>query len=176
MQRVDQAGGSDDGGTMLIIVKHRNFHPFAELLFDDETFRRLDILEIDTAKAWFQHGDRLNEFFGVPCVQLEVDTINVGKFLEQDRLALHHRFRGGGTDVAKAKHRGAIRNDGNQIALGGVIISSVGIGLDGEAGRGDPRRIGKRQVVLAHQRLGGRNLEFAGTPVGVEAEGFLVKL
>ena len=92
VKRVDQAGGGDDGGAVLIIMKHRNFQTFTKLLFDDKAFRRLDVFKIDPAKTWRQHGHRLCELVGVPGVHLKVDTINVGEFLEQDRLAFHHRL------------------------------------------------------------------------------------
>ena len=92
VKRVDQTGGSDDGGAVLVVMEDRNLEPFAQLLLDDETFRRLDIFKIDAAKGRCQHGHRLDELIGVLGVNLEVDTINVGEFLEQDRLAFHYRL------------------------------------------------------------------------------------
>jgi len=50
-QRVDQAGGGDDRRAVLIVMENRHVEQFAELLLDDETFRRLDILQIDSAPA-----------------------------------------------------------------------------------------------------------------------------
>ena len=50
-ERVDQAGGGDDGGAVLVVMEDRNVHQFAQALLDDEAFRRLDVLEIDAAPA-----------------------------------------------------------------------------------------------------------------------------
>ena len=50
MQRVDQTGSDDDSRSMLIVMKNRNIHPLAKLLFDDETFWRLDVLQVDPPK------------------------------------------------------------------------------------------------------------------------------
>ena len=48
---VDHARGRDDRGAMLVIMKNRNVHQFAQALLDDETFRGLDVFEIDAAEA-----------------------------------------------------------------------------------------------------------------------------
>ena len=50
LHRVDHAGGGDDRGAVLIVVEHRNVHQFAQALLDDETLRRLDVLQIDAAE------------------------------------------------------------------------------------------------------------------------------
>ncbi len=51
MQRVDQAGGGDDRGAVLVVVEDRDVHQLAQALLDDEAFRRLDVLEIDAAEG-----------------------------------------------------------------------------------------------------------------------------
>ncbi len=51
LQRVEQRRAGDDCGAMLIIVEDGNVHRFLQSLFDVEAFRRLDILEVDTAKC-----------------------------------------------------------------------------------------------------------------------------
>ena len=50
-QRVDQAGGGDDGGAVLVVVEDRDVHQFAQPLLDDEAVGRLDVLEIDAAEG-----------------------------------------------------------------------------------------------------------------------------
>ena len=132
MKRVDQPGGGDDGRAMLVVVEDRDFKPFAKLLLDDEAFGRLDVLKIDAAKAWRQHRDGIDEFVGVMRVDLKINAVDIGKFLEQDGLALHHRLRGGGANVAKTKHRRAVRDHGDDVALCGIVVGGVGIGLDGK--------------------------------------------
>ena len=44
----------DDGGTVLVVVEHRDLHPLAQLALDDEAFRRLDVLEVDAAESGLQ--------------------------------------------------------------------------------------------------------------------------
>ena len=50
-QRVEDAGGGDDRGAVLIVVEDGNVHQLAQALLDDEAFRRLDVLEIDAAEG-----------------------------------------------------------------------------------------------------------------------------
>ena len=51
IERIDQSGSGNNGCAVLIIVKDRYVHQFAQLLLDDETVGRLDVLEIDAAKG-----------------------------------------------------------------------------------------------------------------------------
>ena len=51
VQRVDQPGGGDDRGAVLVVVEDRDVEQLAQALLDDEAFRRLDVLEIDAAEA-----------------------------------------------------------------------------------------------------------------------------
>jgi hypothetical protein len=47
---------------------------------------------------------------------------------------------------------------------------------DGEAGGGDARRIGERQVALVAERLGGLDLQLAGLGIAVEEQRRLVEI
>src|SRR3546814_20184964 len=58
---VDQPGGGDDRGAMLVVMEHRNVHAFLQRGFDDEAIGRGDILEVDAAKARREQFDRLDE-------------------------------------------------------------------------------------------------------------------
>ena len=91
-ERVDQTGGGDDGGAVLVVVKDRNVEKLAQPLLDDEAFRRLDVLEIDAAPALAEQLHAIDEFVGIFGRDFEIDRIDVGKALEQDRLAFHHRL------------------------------------------------------------------------------------
>ena len=51
LQRVDQAGGGDDGGAVLVVVEDRDVHQLAQPLLDDEAVGRLDVLEVDAAEG-----------------------------------------------------------------------------------------------------------------------------
>jgi hypothetical protein len=92
------------------------------------------------------------------------------KALEQDGLALHHRLGGERPQVAQAEHGRAVADDGDQVALGRVIVGGVGVGMDPLAGDRDPRRIGESQIPLGGQGLGRLNLELARPPAGMQAE------
>ena len=127
---VDQAGGGDDRGAVLVVVHDRDVHPLAQGLLDDEAFGRGDVLEVDAAEARLHQRDRVDERVGILGVELDVDRIDVGEALEQHRLAFHHRLGGERAEIAEAEDRGAVGDDRDEIALGGIII-----------GRGrDPRR------------------------------------
>ena len=89
MQRVDQAGGGDDRGAVLV-VEDRDFKPFAKLLLDDEAFGRLDVLKIDAAVLGASIATASTNL-SVSCVDSS-HAVNIGKFLEKDGLALHHRL------------------------------------------------------------------------------------
>ena len=92
MHGVDHAGGGDDRGAVLIVVEDRNVHHLAQALLDVEALRRLDVLEIDAAERRAEIFHRVDEFVRVFGPDLEVDGVDVGEALEQDRLAFHHRL------------------------------------------------------------------------------------
>ncbi len=48
---VENGSSRNDGSTVLVIVKHRNIHPLAQLVFDFETLGCLDVLKVDAAKG-----------------------------------------------------------------------------------------------------------------------------
>ncbi len=39
---------------MLVVVEYRNAQALAQLAFDEETFRRLDVFEVDAAEGWLE--------------------------------------------------------------------------------------------------------------------------
>ena len=92
MQRIGGRRPHDDGRAMLVIVEHRNVHPLAAQLFDDEAVGGLDVFQIDRAKGGFQRTDDGRQLYRVRLVQLDVETVDIGEFLEQNRLAFHHRL------------------------------------------------------------------------------------
>ena len=87
MQRVDQTGSDDDSRSMLIVMKNRNIHPLAKLLFDDETFWRLDVLQVDSAKRWPHQRYGIDEGVGIRRIQFQIDAVNIGKFLNRTALS-----------------------------------------------------------------------------------------
>ena len=71
-------------------------------------------------------------------VDLEVDAVDVGEALEQDGLAFHHRLGAERAQIAQAQHGGAVGDDRDEIALGGVVVGGVGIFVDGRQGAATP--------------------------------------
>ena len=51
MTGVDQAGGSHDGGAVLIVMEDRDVHELAKALLDDEAFRGLDVFEVNSRRS-----------------------------------------------------------------------------------------------------------------------------
>ena len=174
IERVDQAGGGDDGGAVLIVVEDRDVEQFAQPLLDDEAFRRLDVLEVDAAPALAEELDAIDEFVGILGRDFEVDGIDVGEALEQHRLAFHHRLGRERAAVAEAENGGAVGDDGDEIALGRVVVGACLVLGDGQHRNGDAGRIGERQVALRRHRLGGDDFELAGPALAVKQQGFLV--
>ena len=93
---------------MLVVMKYGNFHARLELVFDVEALGRLEIFQIDTAKGWLQRGDHRDHVIDVMRVDLDVEHVDAGKFLEQHRLAFHHRLTRERADIAEAEHCGAV--------------------------------------------------------------------
>ena len=161
-QRVDQAGGRDDGGAVLVVMEHRNVHQFAQALLDDEALRRLDVFEIDAAPAGAEKLDAVDELVRVFGGDFQIDRVDVGEALEQHRLAFHHRLGRQGAAIAEAENGGAVGDDGDEIALHGVVVGLARVLGDRQHRHRDAGRIGQRQVALGRHRLGGDDFELAG--------------
>src|SRR5690606_17811432 len=89
---VDQAGGRDDGGAVLVVVEDGNVQQVLQLGFDLEAFGGLDVLQIDAAPGVadvLDHGDELVRVGGL---HLDVEAVDISEAFEQDRLAFHHRL------------------------------------------------------------------------------------
>ena len=104
----------------------------------------------------------------------EIDGIDVGEALEQHRLAFHHRLGGERAEVAQAEDGGAVGDDGDEIALGGVVVGLVLVLGDRQHRNGDAGRIGERQIALRRHRLGRHDFELARAALAVKQQRFLV--
>ena len=161
-ETIHDGGGDDDCCSMLVVVEYGNVHAFAQAALDLETFRRLDVFEIDAAKGWFQRRHHIAEFVDAVLVHFDVKYINAGEFLEQDSLAFHDRFGGQWPDIAETENGRAVGNDCDQISACGVTGSQGWFCGNCQARCCNARRIGKRQVALVAQRLGCFDCQFAG--------------
>ena len=174
MQRVDQSGRRDDGGAVLVVMEHRDIQELAQALLDHEAFGGPDVLQIDAAPALAEKLDGVDEFVRILGRDLEIDGVDIGEALEQHHLAFHHRLGGERPAIAQSQDGGAIGDDGDEIALGGVVVGTAFVLRDGEHRNGDAGRIGERKVALGRHRLGGDDLELAGPALAVKQQRFLV--
>ena len=140
----------------------------------DEALRRLDVLEVDAAPALAEKLDAIDDLVGVLGRDLEVDRVDVGEALEQHRLAFHHRLGGQRAAIAEAEDGGAVGDDGDEVALGGVVVGVVLVVGDRQHRHRDAGRIGERQVALGRHRLGGDDFELAGPALAVKQQRFLI--
>ena len=162
MQRIDQPRRTDHGRAVLVVVEDRDVHLFLKALFDDETFRRLDVLKVNAAKTWPHQANGVNDFIGVLGVQLDVYGINVCETFEQNRLTLHHGLGRQRPQISHPQNGRTIRNYRYQITLGGVVIRKRRIVRDRLNGRRNTGRICQRQIPLRGHRGRGVNLDFPG--------------
>src|SRR3546814_16754801 len=65
-------------------------------------------------------------------------------------------------------------DDGDDVALGGVVVGLRLVVANAQAGRGNAGRIGQREIALGGQRLGRLNLELAGPAAGVQIQRFQI--
>ncbi|MNC89091.1 hypothetical protein D3C83_49890 [compost metagenome] len=124
---------------MLVVVEHRDLHALAQLLLDQEALGRLDVLEVDAAEGGLQRGDDVDQPVRIGLVDLDVEAVDAGEFLEQHRLAFHHRLAGERADVAQAQHRSAIGDHADQVAARGEVARLGRVFKDGLAGSGHAR-------------------------------------
>ena len=121
-------------------------------VLDLEAARRGDVLEVDAAEARRQPGHGLDDLVDVGGVQADRHGVDAAELLEQHGLALHHRHRGRGPDVAEPEHRGAVGDDRDGVRDPGVVVGQRRVGRDRLADPGHTGRVGERQVVGAVQR------------------------
>ena len=176
MQRVHRRRAADDRGAVLIVVEDGDAHRLLAGVLDDETIRRLDVLKVHRTEGRLQRLDDLGQLVGVRLVHLDIVAVDIGEFLEERGLALHHRLRRQRADIAEPQNRRAVGNDGDQIALAGEPRRAGRVFLDGRASVGDARRIGEAQVAARRHRLGDADLQLTGTPLFVIAKRVLAKL
>ena len=159
---------------MLVIVEDRNIQGFDEGVFDLETGRGGDVFEIDAAKRRGDTGDRVDHGLDRVGIDLDIKDIDVGKLLEQYRLAFHHRLAGQRAGIAQPQHGGAVGDHGHEIALGGIAIGVFGIVPDRLDRFGYAGRVGQRQLAVGRKRFGDRNTELSGLRALVIIQCFLL--
>ena len=82
LQPIDTGCGNDNGGAVLIVVKHRDLHAAPQFALNDEAFRRLDVLQVDRPESGFQRGNHFNQFLRITLFNLDVEDVYSRKFLK----------------------------------------------------------------------------------------------
>ena len=160
-QRVQERGQHDDGRPVLVVVEDRDVELLAQPALDLEAAGRRDVLEVDAAEAGRDRLDGAHDLVDVLRREADRERVDAAELLEQHRLALHHGHRGLGADVAEAEHGGAVRDDGDGVALDRQRPGALGRLGDREADARDAGRVRHREVVArAHGRLR-RHLDLA---------------
>ena len=78
------------------------FRRSLEATLDLEALGRLDVLEVDPPKVGSRRATVSTSASGRRRVDLDVEDVDVGELLEEDRLAFHHRLGGERADEAAA--------------------------------------------------------------------------
>jgi hypothetical protein len=102
-----------------------------------------------------------HDLVGVLRVEADRPGVDAGEPLEQRRLALHHRQRRRGPEVAEPEYGGAVRDHRDRVALDGEAPDVLGVVADRQADRGDARRVGHGQLVAGLQPDLGAHLDLA---------------
>ncbi len=152
-------------------MKNRDIHAFPEFSLHQKALGSLDILKIDAAKGRFKRGNGIHQLVHIGFINFNIKHVNIGKLLEQNRLAFHYGFGGQWADIAQSQHSGAIRNDSHQVAPCCDIRHFCRVFYNGPAGIGNTRRIGLRKVALVGEWFGWANFDFSRNGVGVVTQG-----
>src|SRR6056300_1572060 len=146
---------------MLVVVKHRDIKGFLKRFFNLKCTWSSDVLKIDSTESWRKTNHCFDDFFGVRHVEADRESVNASEFFEEQRLALHYRHCALWSDVAEAKHSGAVGHDRNRVFADRVLISKGLIGSDSRANPGHTRGIGHREVFVVANWVKGEHLDLA---------------
>ena len=174
LQGVDQAGGGDDGGAVLVVMEHRDVHLLLQGVLDDEALRGLDVFQIDAAEGGAEAADGGNQLLRAAGVHLDVHGVHVGEALEEHRLAFHDRLCRQRAEIAHAENGGAIGDHGDEIAARGIVEDAVGILRDGLHRRRHAGRVGEREIVARRHGFGGGDGHFARGILGMISQGLRI--
>ena len=119
---------------MLVVVHHGDVEFFFQARFDFETFRRLDIFQIDSSEGGRDGFHRLDKLLRIFFINFDVEHVDAGKNFKQQAFAFHDRLSGKRANVAEAQDCGAVGNYGHQIAFRRIFICIVRILFNLQAG------------------------------------------
>ncbi len=152
LQCVEERGRRDDRGAVLVVVEDRDVEPLLKPALDLEAARGGDVLEVDAAEAGRDGGDRGDDLVHVGRGEADRPGVDTAELLEQHRLALHHRHRRLGADVAEPEHRGAVADDRDRVLLDREVPDLADVLGDRGADPRDAGRVSHREVVAGPER------------------------
>ncbi len=166
-ERVEQRRGDHDRGAVLVVVEDRDVEACLQPPLDLEAARRRDVLEVDPAEAGRDRAHRGDDLVRVGRREADRPGIDAAELLEQHRLALHHRHRRLGPDVAQPEHGRPVADHRHGVLLDREVPDLAHVLGDRHADARHARRVGHREVVA---RLERRLRDHLDLPAEVEQE------
>ncbi len=176
LEPIEHCGADDDRGAMLVVMEHWNRHALTQRFLDFKAIGRADVFEVDSAEGRPQRGHGIDEFLRVSFVDLQIEHVDAGELLEQDRLAFHDRLGGQRADIAQPEHGGTVGNHRHQVLARRVTRHRVRVFSNFLAGRSYSGRIGQRQVALVTERFCGLNFKLSGLGKFVKMQSRIAKI
>ena len=112
---------------MLVVVHDGYVKTLFQLAFYLETLRSFYIFEVYASESGGYVDDRVYERIHPVGIHLYVESVYSCEHLEEQCLALHHRFGRQRAYVTQSEHRGAVGYDGYEIAFSRVGVCRMGI-------------------------------------------------
>ena len=138
---------------MLVVVHNRYVECLLKTFLDIETFRRLDVLKVYTAKCrsnlLYSFAELLRIFLG----NLDVEYVDAAIYLEQKSLAFHHRLATHSAYVAQTEHGCTVRDNSYKVAFVGIFVHIVRVLLNFQTRKRNAWRVGETKVGLCMVRL-----------------------
>src|SRR5208337_3546052 len=91
LHSVQEGRAGNNGGAVLVVVKYRDGHGAAQRFLDVETFRGLDVFQVDPAAGGLEKLAEFDDVFRVFRADFQIKDVDIGKALEEDALAFHDR-------------------------------------------------------------------------------------
>ena len=170
LQRIDETGEQHSGRALLIVVPHRNGEFFSQPVENTEALGLRDVFQIDATKVRLDELDRPNDFIRVLGVQAHRHRIDAAQVLEQQCLAFHDGQSRLRSDIAEAEHACTVGDNGDGIALVGVLVNELWILANGATRRRYSRRVPSREVFETADSAFGHHLHLSPV-VRVQAHG-----
>jgi hypothetical protein len=142
-----------------VVVHHGLGQLLYEPRLDLEALGRRDVLQVDAAEPRGDAHHRLHEGVHVFGVYEDRHRRDAGQLLVEDGLALHHRHRGYGSDVAQAQDARSVRADGNAAPDHGQLAREGRVLGDGLARPRHPRGVHVAHVLNRSDGLDGLDHE-----------------